>query len=519
MNDNDKSGSSHPRIGAKVRRLRRQRQLSQASLASAIGISASYLNLIEHNRRKVTVPLLLKLAGYFGIEAGELAQSDDSRISGDLMEVFGDDIFADADVTNQDIYDLASSNPAIASATIHLFDKFKELQSGRNANGKTTLKTDEPGGRAAPSHHQATDMISDFLQENANHFPSLETAAKRVLADINNASDDLETGLRAYLRNVFGLEWRFASLPDGIAARLDANGRLLEMADILPHESALFSAARHTGLLAAQNEIDSIISASNLPGIEEDQKDPAPQQGKKVTAISSLDNGGNDMLASDQNNKSDAPALARNVLASYFAAALIMPYEPFLRACLEHRYDIQRIARLFNASFEQVCHRMTTLQRPGSMGIPLHLVRTDIAGNISKRFSLSGIHIPRHSGACPRWNVYGAFLQPGRINIQLSQMPDGEIYFCIARAFEKGGFRHNAQRRHFSIGLGCHVSHATRMIYSDGIDLSNTTQIVPIGVGCRICPRMQCGQRAHPPADHRFRIDPALRPQNLYARI
>ncbi|VAW22486.1 Transcriptional regulator, Xre family, partial [hydrothermal vent metagenome] len=191
----------------------------------------------------------------------------------------------------------------------------------------------------------------------------------------------------------------------------------------------------------------------------------------------------------------------------------------FIKACFEHRYDVERIARQFNASFEQVCHRMTTLQRPGAAGLPLHLVRTDIAGNISKRFSMSGIHIPRHSGACPRWNVYGAFLQPGRINVQLSQMPDGEIYFCIARSFEKGGFRHNAQRRHFSIGLGCHISHAARMIYSDGIDLSNTTQIVPIGVGCRICPRMACEQRAHPPANHRFEKDPTQRPQNLYGRI
>ena len=85
-------------------------------------------------------------------------------------------------------------------------------------------------------------------------------------------------------------------------------------------------------------------------------------------------------------------------------------------------------------SFEQICHRMTTLQRPSMSGIPLHLVRTDIAGNISKRFSLSGIHIPRHSGACPRWNVYAAFLNPGQINIQLSQMPDGQRYFCIAKA-------------------------------------------------------------------------------------
>ena len=244
-------------------------------------------------------------------------------------------------------------------------------------------------------------------------------------------------GLRTWLGNVFGQSWRLTSLPRGIARRIEDDGRTLAVADVLPPQTALFSVCHHLGLSAARAEIETIIEQSTLP-------------------------------------ENDAPALARNVLSSYFAAALIMPYAPFLKACEEYRYDIERIARRFDASFEQVCHRMTTMQRPGAQGVPLHLVRTDIAGNISKRFSLSGIHIPRHSGACPRWNVYSAFLQPGRINIQISQMPDGQAYFCIARSLAKGGHRHNAQQRHLSIGLGCHISHAKRLIYSDGIDLANS---------------------------------------------
>jgi hypothetical protein len=162
---------------------------------------------------------------------------------------------------------------------------------------------------------------------------------------------------------------------------------------------------------------------------------------------------------------------------------------------------------------------MTTLQRPGQSGIPLHLIRTDIAGNISKRFSLSGIHIPRHSGACPRWNVYAAFLHPGQINVQISQMPEGQRYFCIAKSITKGGHRHNAPRRHLSIGLGCHISHAAEMVYSDGIDATNPAQAVPIGVGCRMCPRLDCGQRAHPPAEHKLVLNEDEQAESLYSRI
>lgn len=459
-------------IGGRIKRLRRMRKLSQSDLASALGISGSYLNLIEHNRRRVTVPLLFSIAGYFGVEPGELVDSDEGRLLGDLMEAFGDDVFADSDVTNLEIRDLAQANPGAARAILKLYDRYR-------------LSKTEPAhvamGEAEP-FHLATDAISDFLQENANHFAPLEAAAERIRADIDSSGENFEYGLRNYLFNVFGVEVKLASLPHGIARQFEQRNQQLLISDILPLESALFLTANQLGQLAAGSDISEIIAKSDLPD-------------------------------------GDAPALARNVLSAYFAAALIMPYGPFLRACRDYRYDIERLGRRFGASFEQVCHRMTTLQRKGEVGIPLHLVRTDIAGNISKRFSLSGIHIPRHSGACPRWNVYSAFLSPERINIQLSQMPDGQRYFCIARTIVKGDFRHNAPRRYMSIGLGCSIHHAKDMIYSDGMDLTGESQIVPIGVGCRICPRMECGQRAHPPADHRFRFDENVRPASLYARI
>jgi predicted transcriptional regulator/transcriptional regulator with XRE-family HTH domain len=465
--------SADRQIGGRIKRLRRLRKLTQADLASALGISASYLNLIEHNRRKVTVPLLFSIAGHFGVEPGELVDSDDGRLLGDLMEAFGDDIFADSDVTNLEIRDLAQANPAAARAILKLYDRYRSI---------TKPDAAMPASEGAEPFHLATDAISDFLQENANHFPALEAVAERLRGDIDRAGDSFEPALRSYLANVLGVDVQLASLPHGIARQVDQQRGALLVSDILPGESALFLVAHHLAQVAGAGEIAAIIAASSLP-------------------------------------EGDAPALAGNVLAAYLAAALVMPYAPFLRACRDYRYDIERIARRFGASFEQVCHRMTTLQRPGASGIPLHLVRTDIAGNISKRFSLSGIHIPRHSGACPRWNVYSAFLSPERINIQLSQMPDGQRYFCIARTIAKGDHRYNAPRRYMSIGLGCSIHHAREMIYSDGVDLTGESQLVPIGVGCRICPRLECGQRAHPPADHRFRFDDTIRPESLYGRM
>ena len=290
-------------IGGRIGRLRRQRSISQADLAAAIDISGSYLNLIEHNRRKITVPLLLKIAGYFGVEPGELADSDEGRLVGELMEMFGDDVFADSDMTNVEVRDLAHANPAAARAVLTLYSRFRAEARSTPAN-----REDEP-----EHFHLATDRIADFLQQHTNHFPALEAAAERVRADIDSGADDFAYGLRIYLFNVFGTEVKLASLPHGIARTYDRARNQLLVSDILPAESATFLIAHQLGQMAANTEIAALLA--ELP-------------------------------------EGDAPALGRNVLAAYFAAALIMPYGPFHRACRDFRYDIERLGRRFGASFE-----------------------------------------------------------------------------------------------------------------------------------------------------------------------
>lgn len=460
-------------IGGKIRRLRRSRRLGQSELATALGISSSYLNLIEHNRRKVTVRLLFSIAGYFGIEPGELVDGDEARLSGHLMEMFADEVFADQDVTNHEVRDLAHSNPAAARAVLALYDRYRGLAPHR----AMAPESDEP-----PGFHLATEAISDFLQLNANHFPLLEEAAERIRTEIDLGGDDFDSGARTYLHNVFGIDVASASLPRGIVRQVGSHGERLLLSDLLPKETMRFLVAQHIATIGGGREIETLIASADLPD-------------------------------------TDAPVLARNVLSAYLAAALIMPYAAFLEACRNYRYDLERLGHRFGASFEQICHRVTTLQRKGASGIPFHLVRTDIAGNISKRFSLSGIHIPRHSGACPRWNVYAAFLSPDRLNIQVSEMPDGARYFCVARTVAKGAYRYNAPVRYVSIGVGCSILRAGELVYSDGIDLDSDRNIVPIGVSCRICPRLECGHRAHPPANHRFEIDETSRPESIYARM
>ena len=465
------------KLGGRIRRLRRQEGVSQAALAGELGISASYLNLIEHNRRNLTVPLLKKLAERFDLELSEIAESDEGRLSADLMEAFADDLFGDIDLTNTDVRDLVTSNATLARAMLALYDRYRSM---REDAAVTSARPTSAGDEAILSDRLSSEQVSDFLQARANHFAELEEAAERVNHDSSLSGEDPFRAMATFLSNTFDV--RVSDLPEDdnqAVRRFDPDKGVLNLSKMLRANSRNFQAAHQIGLLAAEREINLLVDEGDF-------------------------------------TDDDARRLARIALANYFAGALLMPYDAFHKAARHHRYDVELLQHRFGVSFEQACHRLTTLQRPRKRGVPFHLLRSDIAGNISKRFSLSGIHIPRHGGACPRWNVYTAFLQPGAINVQISKMPDGQTFFCIARTVLKNSGGFGEPRSYLSIGLGCEMSHAGELVYADGINLDRPERIVPIGVSCRTCPRMDCAQRAFPPVAHALETDENTRGVSAY---
>jgi predicted transcriptional regulator len=258
--------------------------------------------------------------------------------------------------------------------------------------------------------------------------------------------------------------------------------RVLRLAQLLPPRSLHFQLAVQIGLLTYDEEIQRIVGEASFSS-------PA------------------------------ALTLARLAMANYFAGAVLMPYEPFVKAARAQRYDVELLGHRFRTSYEQVCHRLTTLRRPGREGVPFHMVRVDMAGNISKRFSGSGIRFARYGGACPKWNVHAAFLTPGVIRTQVSQMPDGRLYFCFARSIQQdiGGY---SQAKHVhAVGLGCKVEHGRDIVYADGIDLEGSRAVIEVGVTCRLCDRVDCRQRAFPTLQHRLEIDENKRGINFYSPV
>lgn len=467
------------RLGAKVRRLRREKRLSQAQLADQLGISSSYLNLIEHNHRNVTVDLLLKLADLFDLNISDMAEDDEGQLLADLMEAFDDALFEETDLTNTDVRELVRAAPSAARAMLKLYDAFRNSQT--DIRSLATQVSEEAEILLEYESRLPADQISDFIQESGNYFADIEQEAERIRAEAGLDRGDLMIGMTAYLEQAFGV--RVAVLPPmpgmGSLRRYDPNTRRLEISEMLPRSSRMFQISHQIGLLAASPVFDTLLMEGGL-------------------------------------RTPDVRALGRIALANYFASALMMPYGPFHQTARALRYDIELLQHHFDVSFEQVCHRLTTLQRPGAKGVPMHMMRVDIAGNISKRFTASGLRIPRHGGACPRWNVYTAFLSPGVINGQVSRMADGNAYFCIARTIQKGGGGYGAPQRVLSIGLGCDLAHARELVYSDGIDLEAADSAIPVGIQCRSCDRMDCRQRAFPPVHHKLAIDENARGLSAY---
>ncbi len=467
-------------MGHRVKRLRRERSLTQAALAERLGISASYLNLIEHNQRPLTVSLQLRLAELFQTDLSAFGPDDEARLLNDLTEVFGDGVLRARHVDRKELRELVEVAPAAGRSLVALYHALLRTREELRALTESAVAGRVgagPRGELLPPEEE----VSDFLQANNNHFAELETAAEALRARAGLESGDLDRRLIDLLRREHDVEVVVAPADAGgeHARRYDPDRRRLVLSEVLAPRSRSFQLAHQFALLAERSTIERFVQRGRLVG-------------------------------------PDAKPLARIALANYFAGAVLMPYEPFLAAARSVRYDIELLGHRFRTSFEQVCHRLTTLQRPTARGVPFHFVRVDIAGNTSKRFSASGIRFARFSGSCPRWNVHAAFLSPGFIRTQLSCMPDGTMYFCIARTVRREGGGFHVPQSRLAIGLGCEVRYARELVYADGVDLDDASAAVPIGVTCRLCERGDCRQRAFPPLHHDLNVDENVRGMSFY---
>jgi predicted transcriptional regulator/DNA-binding XRE family transcriptional regulator len=452
-------------IGRTVRRLRLELSLSQQALASRLGISASYLNLIEHDQRKVTATLLIKLAEVLRIDLATLSGAQERQIEFGLRETFADALLGSEPVPDSEVEALAAL-PAAARAVLALYRAWR-------------VASEDASGIGLPSGRRLllpTEEARDAFHERANHFPELEAVAERVSAELAASPAEMNHAVAESLRRRHGVSVRVAPLMDALR-HYDPVVRSLTLSEQLPRESRGFQLAFQLMLLEARDVVEQEVAALNPSSAE-------------------------------------AGSLIRIGLLNYAAGCLLMPYSGFLASARALRYDAEALAARFCVSFEQTCHRLSTLQRSGARGVPFFFLRLDPAGNVSKRFSAAGFPFARFGGSCPRWVVHSAFATPGVMRVQVAQLPDGGTFLCFARSVSRMASSWTEPKPVHVIAMGCDIIHAEEVVYADGIDVQHAA--VGIGLSCRLCDRTNCRSRAFPPLDHRLALDPLTRGDSPY---
>ena len=458
--------------GSKIRSLRDMFGLNQSAFADRLGISPSYLNQIENNQRPLTAQVMVGLAQNFSVDVGAFAHEDTEKLVSDVREALADPVFSGLAPNGQDLKTIVSNVPWFAHAFLNLHLAFRRTGERLHALDERYAKGEDDG---PPDVLMPYEEVRDFLHYRSNYFAGLDEAAEELAEQTFGSVAARPDTLAHYLftKHAIRIEFKSVDPQSRFVRQLDRKARVLSLREGIDPSSATFLMAQQIGLLEQADAIETIVASGNF-------------------------------------RSEDAAAITRLALANYYAGAVLMPYDRFLEAARRTRYDAERLCSTFGTSFEQVGHRFSTLQKPNAKGVPFYFVRFDRAGNIIKRHSSTRFQFARFGGTCPLWNVHEAFEAAGRTLVQVAEMPDGVRYICVARALTKSGGSHLAPSRHYALGIGCELIHASEVVYADMIDIKTTPPVL-IGVSCRMCERHECPQRAVPPIDRALTVDPDRR--------
>lgn len=464
-------------IGSHIRQLRRDHGHTQAEMARRLKISPAYVNLLENNQRALSVPVLMALTEAYGIDMREVLRDRDAVRLAELRTAVADPAFSKQRPDLSELRAAVDHAPRLTDLFLHLYCSHRGAVEHLARLGAAGAG-DELLGRSPDT------AIHDFFRDSSNHFDALEAAAGDVMAQILGAPDDMYALLKRYLRLKHEIVVRQISLeemPETLRVFDDRAGEVL-LSEALDHPNRVFQLAHVLALVEIPDLLDELAEHSGIESIT-------------------------------------ARARCRVELANYFAAALLMPYEPFLDLAEKTAYDLDRLAAAFGTSFEQVAHRLTTLQRDGARGIGFFLLRIDRAGNVTKRVNATPFALAEKGGACPVWNIHDAFSAPGVILPQLVEMPDGAQFFTLSRTSPRPVFGRHQQAGRLVVALGCERGDAHRIGYAREVNLDRDRDggvVARIGIGCRLCPRPSCAQRAHQSLHMDMTIDTRRRGRTRY---
>lgn len=452
-------------VGGRLRQLRLDQRMDQAGMAKILGISVSYLSQLENDDRPLTAKVKAALAQAYPVDWAAFDAREDEQLLGAFVHALAQPDVAGPALEPERIEKLHLHYPEFAARYVDLHRAFRQTHERLN------MVEEAIANDMAAHARMPWEMVRDWFHDTGNYIHELDCEAEELRAGICPRDRLEEADLVAALRERHGTQVVVEENPAHHLRRYDRDRNILHIDAAVPPESRTFLLAHQLMGLHARPLIDAIVAQAGL----------SPAGADKLLAVG---------------------------LANYAAGALMMPYARFRAAARAVRHDIDRLARRFGVSFEQACHRLSTLQRPGARGIPFFFCRVDMAGNITKRHSATRLQFARFGGACPLWVVHEAVAIPDRILTQLGETPDGVRYVSMAKGLVKPSGSFTRAPRRYAVALGCEIEHAANFIYADGLQLRDEAAATPIGVTCRLCPRRECDQRAFPPTDRPIRVDP-----------
>lgn len=425
--------------GPALRRLRKREGLTQASMAGILGISPSYLNLIERNQRPLSARVLVQVIERFDFDPRSLREDDAIGGLDGLARRMADRRFADLGIDREEVQEFLAAAPQIAAAFARLYDA---------------------GGQASASNlaEDTASAVRRAVERWQNHFADLDHAAEDLADELRLSRGEISAALSDRLREKHQLQVRIlpAEVMPGQVHRLDLHARQLQLSEMLPGAARRFQIARQVGALEMREGIETIVAGAGLASLE----------------------------ARDR---------LREHIADYLAGALLLPYRRFLRACEATGYDLAILQRRFAVSFDQVARRLTTLGRVGERGLPFFTAEIDRAGRmIHFTAGGSGAVYPLEGARWPAWVPFAAFERPGTVLTQAVTFGEGEAaarhWFTITRTVDGDGVMCAGRR---AVVLGIEARFAGDLAHARGVSLDRD-DAVPLGTPCGRCGRAEC---------------------------
>lgn len=482
-----RSTQNNTAMGQKLRELRLSRGLQQGEVARRLEISPAYLSLIEKGKRTVQLPILVKALELYGVSVEEFMSSlGEGRVEQSLEQLLDEPLLRSLNLSEEDLRGIGA-DPKIVTTITALFNLFKNTRAQLD-NVMQSLEARERGeSEALRFDYHPFDEVTDFLEAHQNYFAAIEARAAAFRHDAG-FSDRVST---RELVDALGTQRDIAvRLVDEVSGasvirRWDEASRTLTLSKRMLEPRLKFQLAHTIGLSLLEEE------ELHVPLLE--GRELKYEETRKLIKIH---------------------------LANYFAGALLLPYDLFFEEVQRTRYDVERLAQLFATSYETVAHRICNLGDPARRGVPMHFLRVDVAGNISKRYSGDGMRFPHHDGSCPKMAVHLAFLTPTVITKQYSQLPDGTTYFSFAKVVSESRGGSLARGTVYSIGLGCHADDAKHLAYADDVPFVDPKRMaVLVGTTCRFCERTDCNMRSAPSYKYAFRVDEWVKKDNFFSPL